>query len=411
MKRITAWTVLWLSTAASAQPWEFSPPLPVTAVHGAGIYHHLDSSGRKNIAASGETVAIAWADNRSGSSQVYFTFKSKADSSFAREQRVSDGKNAYEPVIAALANGRFAIGWEQDGQVWMRPVQAGTLGRAQLLADDGSQINMALNVRGQGYAVWVQRVGRLNRAMLARFEISAEQVARVHAAQPVDAQPPAADQFYPGVTLTEAGVMVVWEDRRHGHSVLYYSHSADGRRFSAPKRLNERGPSRSGGGYGKGTGVARAALAAHGKNAVTAVWLDKRDFEGGYDVYGAVSHDGGRSFGKNQKIQDQFGDIYGQWHAAIAGHASGLRAAVWDDDRDDTADVWLAWPVQNGWSENLAVPGASGLGEQTQPSVALDAAGDLHLAWIERDAPDAPTRLRYLHAKRSTPDAPTVQDK
>lgn len=164
----------------------------------------------------------------------------------------------------------------------------------------------------------------------------------------MDTQPATADQLYPSVAVTDAGAVVVWEDRRNGHTVLYYSHTGDNRRFSAPKRLNERGPSRSGGAYGKGTGVARVALATHGKNAVTAVWLDKRDFEGGYDVYGAVSRDGGRSFGKNQKLQDQFGDIYGQWHAAIAGHASGLRAAVWDDDRDDTSDLWLAWPTADG---------------------------------------------------------------
>jgi len=65
--------------------------------------------------------------------------------------------------------------------------------------------------------------------------------------------------------------------------------------------------------------------------------------------------------------------------------------------------MWLAWPTQKGWSENLAVPGASGPGEQAQPSVALDARGGLHLAWVERDAPDSRTRLRYLYARRAGP--------
>lgn len=401
MKRITAWTVLWLSTAALAQTWQFSPSLPVTTAHGPGIFHHLDSSGRKNIATSDKTVAVVWEDNRSGSSQAYVTIKLMEDASFAREQRVSDGKNAYEPVIAALDKGRFAIGWEQDGQVWIRLVQAGVMGRAHMLATDSSQLNIAFNAKGDGYAVWAQRDGRFTCIMLARIEISAEQAVRVINIQPVDARPATADQLYPSVAFSEAGVLAAWEDRRHGHTVLYFSHSADGRRFSALKRLNERVPSRSGGVYGKGTGVARVALAAHDKHAVTAVWLDKRDFEGGYDVYGATSGDGGRSFGKNQKIQDQFGDIYGQWHAAIAGNAPGLRAVVWDDDRDDTSDLWLAWPTVDGWSENLAVPGASGAGEQAQPSVALDADGGLHLAWIERDTPDSPTRLRYLYGQRA----------
>jgi len=65
--------------------------------------------------------------------------------------------------------------------------------------------------------------------------------------------------------------------------------------------------------------------------------------------------------------------------------------------------MWLAWPTQEGWSENLAVPGASGPGEQAQPSVALDARGGLHLAWVERDTPDSRTRLRYLYARRAGP--------
>lgn len=400
MKRVAAWTALWVATAALAQPWEFSAPLPVTAVHGAGIFHHLNSSGRKNIATSGETVAIVWEDNRSGRPQVYVAFKSKADSSFSPAQHVSDGESVHEPAIAALDKGRFAIGWAQDDQVWLRSVQSGAAGQAQAIARDSSQINIVQSPKGHGYATWAQRDGRFTRAMLARFEVTADHAVRVHPALPVDAQPVTADQLYPSVALTDAGVVVAWEDRRHGHSVLYYSHSTDGRRFTAPTRLNERGASSPGGAYGKGTGVARVTLAAHGQNAVTAVWLDKRDFEGGYDVYGAVSRDGGRSFGKNQKLQDQFGDIYGQWHAAVAGHVSGLRAAVWDDDRDDTSDLWMAWPMADGWSENLAVPGASGRGEQTQPSVALDAHGGLHLAWIERDTPDSPTRLRYLYGRR-----------
>lgn len=180
MTRVIAWSLLWASTAALAQPWEFSSPLAVTAVHGQGIYHHLDSAGRKNIATTGETAAIVWEDNRSGSPQVYCAFKSTGDTSFMHEQRVSDGKNAYEPVIAALDKDRFVIGWEQDGQVWMRLVQAGATGRAQTLAADSSQINIAFNAKDEGYAVWSGRDGRFTRAMLARFEITAEQVARVN---------------------------------------------------------------------------------------------------------------------------------------------------------------------------------------------------------------------------------------
>ncbi|HKK14644.1 MAG TPA: hypothetical protein VKA14_08285, partial [Gammaproteobacteria bacterium] len=52
-----------LSAGAWAAPWEFSPAIPVTRVHGPGIFHHLESAGRKNVAVAGSRVAVAWSDN------------------------------------------------------------------------------------------------------------------------------------------------------------------------------------------------------------------------------------------------------------------------------------------------------------------------------------------------------------
>ena len=147
--------------------------------------------------------------------------------------------------------------------------------------------------------------------------------------------------------------------------------------------------------FGGGPGAARVAIARFGEDGVAAVWSDKRNFRTGYDVYGAVSLDGGRTFGPNQSVQDAFGDLTEQWHPAVAGNLDGSVAVVWDDNRDGTGDVWLAWRVAAAWSDSQAVPGASGPGEQTHPAVALDARGNLHVVWVERDAAGGPTRLRY----------------
>ena len=54
---------LWLtalSLSAQAQPWEFSAPILVTDTQGPGIFHHLESSGRHNIAVSAGTAK--WVD-------------------------------------------------------------------------------------------------------------------------------------------------------------------------------------------------------------------------------------------------------------------------------------------------------------------------------------------------------------
>jgi hypothetical protein len=117
-------------------------------------------------------------------------------------------------------------------------------------------------------------------------------------------------------------------------------------------------------------------------------------------VYAALSEPGAMRFQHNERVQDEFGNNIGQWHAAIAAQ-SGLLVITWDDDRDGSSDIWLSWREASGWSENLAVPGAGGAGIDASPSVTLDVAGHVHLVWIEQQTADAPTRLRYVEGRRA----------
>jgi hypothetical protein len=175
------------------------------------------------------------------------------------------------------------------------------------------------------------------------------------------------------------------------------SHSRDGRRFARPARLTDQA-SGGVGGLGAGAGAMRPTLAAWGKRGVAAVWLDKRDFLAGYDVYAAFDR-GTRRFGKNLRVQDSFGDNMTQWHALIVGDADGRLVALWDDARDGTPDVWLADWNGRAFGNNEAVPAASGPGAQSDPVATLDAAGSLHVVWLDRDEA-AGTHIRYARALR-----------
>jgi hypothetical protein len=137
------------------------------------------------------------------------------------------------------------------------------------------------------------------------------------------------------------------------------------------------------------------ALATNGNNHVVATWMDKRGFLTGYDIYAAHSTDGGARFGANEVVQDEFGNEIAQWHPAVAVGAGGEVVAAWDDNRDDTPDIWLAWKEGGKWSTNVSPPPAAGAAQQTNPAMAIDAQGNLHLAWIERDSDNGPTRLAY----------------
>lgn len=397
MNRIP-WLVLFcfFSSVASATGWKFSPPLDVSPAPSAGVFHHLESAGRKNIAVSAGTVAVIWEDNHTGSPQVHVGFKPAVSTKFSEPALVSSGKIAYEPVIAAIGSGRFIMAWEQDDEVWFRTGSPAGLDPAHRFARDGARhVSLAFSENGKIYAVWTAPNPRFAHIRLAQLQLDSK--TKTIQSPPhviVDPAPPQADQIYPSIVANANGVTVAWEDRRGGHTVLMHSHSPDAKRFAAPTILNEQLARRTTE-FGKGLGVMRVVLAPYGARGVAAGWLDKRSFTEGYDVYAAISPDG-RRFGKNQKAQDDFATGAAQWHAAIAGDKSSRIAIVWDDARDGDADVWISWPESKEWSSDLNVPGASGPGWQSDPTVVLEANGDLHLAWVERAEPSGPTRVRYV---------------
>jgi hypothetical protein len=386
-----------LSVVASAAGWEFSPPLDVSPAPLAGVFHHLESAGRKNIAVSDGTVAVIWEDNHTGSPQIHLAFKPAGTAKFEKPLQVSGGKVAYEPVIAANNEGRFIMAWEQDDEVWIRAGGPAGLNPALRLARDGArQASLAVSKNGNIHAIWTAPNPRFLHIRLAQLRLN-RKTGSIESSTPVvvDPLPPSADQLYPGIVNNANKVTVAWEDRREGHTVLMHTQSPDAVRFASPVALNIRDRPRRTIRYGKGTGVMRVVLAPYGDHGVAAAWLDKRTFTEAYDVYAGFSRDGA-TFGKNQKVQDDFATGSAQWHAAIAGDRSSRIAIVWDDARDGDGDIWISWPEGNGWSSDMNVPGASGPGWQTDPTVTLDAEGNLHVAWIERVELNGPTRLRYV---------------
>ncbi len=397
--------ILSLTTGASAAPWSFDAPLDVTPAQGKHVFHHLEAAGRKTIAARGNTVAVVWEDNRDGTPRCYFASKTAAAETFNRELRLSGPDECYEPALAALDGERFIAVWEEGGRVRARIVAADGAGEPILL---GLHDSAQASVGADGdvvYAAWAEKDGRFARITVARLVIDKT---KLTVARRVFADNEAAkdDQAYPTLAPARSGaVAVAWEDRRNGHTFITQTFSADGVKFTPIKQVNETrnaavpATTSRNRNLGRGPGAMRVALARQDDQRLVIVWMDKRDFLSGYDIYAAFSNDGGRSFGKNQKVQDSFGDNIAQWHPAIAAHGDQI-IAVWDDDRDNTADLWLSWPEGAGWSDDMKFTGASGPGVQSHPGIALDDAGDVHVVWLDKAELDGPTRLRYARGRK-----------
>jgi hypothetical protein len=400
--------VAFAPTLVLAEPWEFGDAVTVAGDKPVAHYHHLDGAGRQHVAASDAAVALVWEDDRSGTPQVYCATKLHPAHAFTRTEQLSDGVEAYEPAIVTLGEGRWLAAWEQDGALKARIIDVDRLGPVQTLAGDGGrQVTLARDRSGRIAAVWARRQGRGQ--LIAEADLKVDGLTVTLAADPVAVAPLAEHPFqaYPSAVWGPNGRLVVaWEDRRAGHTRLFYAWREAGKGFAAARQLNEHNaPAGEDGATPRlGSGVMRVMLATDTAGAVQAVWLDKRHAASGYAVWGAASRDGGRTFGANRIVQDEHGAAVAQWHAALTGGEAGFVAA-WDDAREgwgdsgETGDILLSWTSGDGWSPDLLVPGASGQGYQGSPAVALDPHGGLHLVWIARADLTAPTRLRYLHGR------------
>jgi hypothetical protein len=382
---------LLLSTSAAAI--EFTQPLTVVSAKD-GVFHHLESSGRRAIAINNGKVAITWEDNSTGSPQIYVAFKHDESSNFTRPVQVSKSGPAYEPVIAALGDG-FVIGWEAEEHVWLRHVTTQKQGEAIRLTDKvARQLSLNQTPGQEVVAVWGEQHGRYFHIAHGRIT-EANRKLKVQLAGLVDKTNDRTEQLFPSVVITQAGTLAGWEDRREGATRIVTAFAPTGKAFMRYKILNEFVPSPRPE-FGRGTGAMRVVLSSDLKQAVTAIWMDKRDFEGGYDVYAAVSSDGGRTFDKNELVQDALGQNTPQWHATVAMNAYGDIIAAWDDPRDGNPDVWYSKRMTSGWSDDEVWPGGAGEGAQTVPVLLLDGK-TLHATWLVRNK--AGSAIRYISAE------------
>ena len=379
----------------ASERWIFDSRISVTGPPVDAVYHHLEGSGRKHIAVTGESVAVVWEDNRSRDPQIYATFKSLTRKTFPTALLVSSGSEAYEPVIDAISGNRFVLAFEQDASVFARILTAKGLAEpARLSRAAASHVGIA-GFDDRVFASWREQDNGRWFIKIAALRVTKANRIVVESLQSVEADGLETPVLFPAIAVNGAGICVAWEDRRAGHTRLLVSHARDaGKTFTEPQFLNEFFSNRNQ--YDRGSGVTRVSLASFAQDEILAAWMDKRRGGKGYGIFAALGADAGDSFGPNEKVHGEEGDTQPHYNPATAGNQAGDFVIAWDDFRRGDSDIWIsAHNPDLEWSLDYAPPVASGDGEQSHPSIALDEQGNLHLVWIERALPDGPSRLWY----------------
>lgn len=184
-------------------------------------------------------------------------------------------------------------------------------------------------------------------------------------------------------------LFAAWEDGRNGgvfNRDIYFSRSTDnGDNWSSPDvRINSDGTS---------TNQIRPALAydedygALGR--LYAVWQDGRNSADAlnqtYDIYFAYSDDRGSTWSPNVKLNDDIGSA-NQQNPSVAIGPAGEVYVVWQDERNNNADIYLARSDNGGatWTPNYFVTDDPDMTQQNQsaPTVAVEKQeGRVVVAW------------------------------
>lgn len=372
---------LWLLLpSAVIGDWNFEKPRMVAHAKQAGEWLQLQSSGRKNIAATGNRIGIFYERYDKDRAEVYLAtlFTDKEDADFLIVP-VSERERPHDPFIT-ISGDRFVLGWVDNEGAWVRlengdklsePVQvrAGQVGELTLAADS-SRI----------YCFWSEKLESGWRIMARTLQLTGD--------TPILSEPvavtPATDQLRqrnPAAAAIDKQVAVAWQDRTTGTSILYAAVSKDGLTFGEPEAVNETIVKSAT--WGKGSSAIDGVFGKSADNKLVLVWLDKRSSRSGYKAYASVNRSLKKNRWKlNQKIQDAFGDYTPQWNITLSDSATDRLTAAWADSREESPDIWIA-DYQGGlWGENQVIEAAATDLDETDPSLVIDANDRLHIVWL-----------------------------
>ncbi|NOZ05028.1 MAG: exo-alpha-sialidase [Chloroflexi bacterium] len=321
------------------------------------------------------------------------------------------------PAIAAAPDGTLYAVWEdlRDGQ-WNLYLSKSTDGGVTWSANrpirptDPSAARRAPDIvagsGGKVYVVWEESAGGTADTDIM-FASSAD--GGTSWATPVQAVFDVSSSYQrtPVLALDSAGTLyVAWEEQKGGNGDIYVTRSTDGGAgWGYGVRVNDDSTTRD---------QTLPTLVAGTAGHLYLAWSDARN--GNDDIYFASSTNSGQSWSTNVKVNSDIGST-GQTEPSLARDGLGNLHLAWRDLRNGDADIYYARSTNGGanWQTNRRVnqddPGAL----QYLPAVSADDAGRVFVSW--RDNRDGAHNIyaarsedggaHWLSESRVNDDAPT----
>ncbi|HEX9437760.1 MAG TPA: RHS repeat-associated core domain-containing protein [Candidatus Limnocylindria bacterium] len=205
-------------------------------------------------------------------------------------------------------------------------------------------------------------------------------------------------QWRPSIAIDGSNdAYAAWQDDRDGNrspdtNIYFSKRTASTGTWSANVRVNDdtRGSATQ----------SEPKIAVTADGAAVAVWSDFRSNQ--WNVYSARLTAGGSTWSANIRVTDNTSSR--KWTPDLVVGPDGTAYAVWEDDRGGNSDVWFAkLPAgASAWTANQKLSDDPGTAAQYDPHVAIDAAGDLIVVYLDDRAPGTHVRSTRLLAGTST---------
>jgi hypothetical protein len=364
----------------------------------AGVHFH--TATQRVIACQGDTIYVAWRDDRYGgpldyNSRIFFSRSTNAGGTWNPNLMISqdsDTLEGYLPHMARAASGDICVAYPlvndntDNGDIYFtRSTDGGVSFTDPLIVNDSveviSQRNSAIAVDSSGQHIYV--VWEDNRFLVYDRDVylshSSDGGLSFLPAVRVNDDSGYTQQWFPVVACDNSGqnVYVAWEDFRdtlYGANV-YFARSTDyASTFEDNYCVNDTVT----------TGSSNQGYPSiFFKNGIIhLVWRDMRD---DYRIYYNKSEDDGASFGTDTRVCDISG--WGQ-EPSVTADDSGRVFVVWYDFRNFSTqgyDIYFSYSNNTGLSFMPSVRVNDLLGTLSawdmNPSVAVNANGKVFVAW------------------------------
>ncbi len=249
--------------------------------------------------------------------------------------------------------------------------------------------SVALGPDGAGYAVWPDSRGTSQDVYSSRRDqASGAWSANVR----VNDDTGTARQSSPRIAVDGSGnAYGVWDDTRNGatNSDIYFSKRPSGSGiWGANLKVND--DTQTALQIAPSIGVTSSGVA-------TSIWIDLRKNK--RNLCSSTLPAGGSAWAANLQITGN--QTSNKASPDLAVGADGTAYAAWADDRNGNNDIYFSKLTPGGvWSANVKVSDDPDSARQEQPSVAVDAAGNVLVIWVDYRSGDYNSGLAEVRASR-----------